>query len=58
MNWGIAVEDNAQTYEGLTNEEGIAAQNRAMELTEQAAEELADAIREELGQGYVVRFSV
>ncbi len=58
MNWGVAVEDSAETYEGLSNEQGIELQNRAMELTEEAAEELADNIRAELGYGFKVRFYV
>jgi hypothetical protein len=58
VNWGIAVEERTDCYEGLSDEEGIAMQNRAMELTEQAAEGLAEEIRGELGVGYVVRFAV
>jgi hypothetical protein len=54
----VSVEDSAETYEGLTNDAGIEMQNRAMELTEEAAEELADNIRAELGVGFKVKFYV
>lgn len=58
MNWGIAIEDGTETYEGLTNDAAIEMQNRAMELTEEAAEELANNIRAELGVGFKIKFYV
>jgi hypothetical protein len=58
MNWGISVSDSAETYEGLTDDEGIDMQNRAMELTQEAMEELQDNLHAELGYGFKVELYV
>jgi hypothetical protein len=49
MRWGIAVEEPADAYEGMSDNEGIDKQNRALEITDEFAEQLQDALREELG---------
>lgn len=49
MRWGIAVEEPEGAYEGISNDEGIDKQNRALEITDQYAEELQEALRDELG---------
>lgn len=43
------MDEPADTYEGLSNDEAIAKQNRALEITEDFAAELQEALRDELG---------
>lgn len=49
MRWGIAVEEPDGAYDGMSDEEGIDKQNRALEITDQYAEELQEALCDELG---------
>lgn len=54
MRWGIAVDEPDDAYEGLSDDEGINKQNRALEITDEYAEELREALRDELGGSWKV----
>lgn len=49
MRWGIAVEEPDDAYEGMTDDQGIDKQNRALEITSDFAEQLREELRDELG---------
>lgn len=58
MIWVISIAEPDDGYEALSEDAAIEAQNRAFEISEEAAEDLQATLREELGFRFKVRVDV